>query len=301
MGGAFVETSVHWICPTCSTSPQAPKADVYGLLLPDSVAVSTDKPTSADNTVQLRQPAAAKDVKGGGGVAMRHGKKLRNRKSAVYGGDADEALPKDGEKPASADDMETSPIHNMNVKLVSLSPESSVDRGDESSDALLETRQGKVSDLVKQFEEEEEREGERKAGNLDSVVSSAEGNLTVEGTTEGGREKVKRRKPSNKAFDVFERSGIIMGMVSRRACSLTNRSPYNQSCDRIFIEAISKELQTYKHCTLGCLSTLMFTRRVGLHTLNRELSRLPRKSAQFRLSLRPVLKKVARSAVPERR
>ena len=208
-----------------STSPQAPKADVYGLLLPDSIAVSTDKdsrsskPTSADNTVQLRQPAAAKDVKGGGGVAMRHGKKLRNRRSAVYGGDADEALPKDGEKPASADDMETSPIHNMNVKLVSLSPESSVDRGDESSDALLETRQGKVSDLVKQFEEEEEREGERKAGNLDSVVSSAEGNLTVEGTTEGGREKVKRRKPSNKAFDVFERSGIIMGMVSRHAPS----------------------------------------------------------------------------------
>ena len=62
-------------------------------------------------------------------------------------------------------------------------------------------RKGKVSDLVRQFDE------------TDSGVSGGGGGR---GGEEGKEEDIprKRKKPGLKAFKMFESSGIIMGMVS---------------------------------------------------------------------------------------
>ena len=150
-------------------------------------------------SVQLRKGAGEK------GVTMRqHSKKLRNRTSAVYGPDVDETIT-NAEAETAADDAATSPIQNMSVKLVSLSPESSFNNGEELPDGVIETRQGKVSDLVKQFEDEERADQKEPVGT---------GRDSAADVSEVGGQKVKKKKPANKAFDMFEKSGIIMGMAS---------------------------------------------------------------------------------------
>ena len=218
-----------------------PKADVYGLLLPASVKRrDPSKPVSAKkeepskpalakkegqskpalvkkeekskpalaegdehsepdvgDSVQLRQQSREK------GVIMRHNiKKLRNRTSAVY---SDETITND-EAETAASDVATSPIHNLSVKLISVSPESSFNNGEEFPDGVVETRQGRVSDLVKQFEDEE------RVDQKEPIVGA--GRDSVADTSGSSGEKVKKKKPANKAFDMFEKSGIIMGMAS---------------------------------------------------------------------------------------
>lgn len=180
-----------------------PKADVYGLLLPASVNKTGDevnKPANGSDAVQLRQ--TTRDTKTEG-VVLRHNKKLRNRRSAVYGGDEPDSA-------TSGSDVATSPIHNMSVKLVSLSPENSIDKDGDNHEEVLETRQGRVSDLVKQFDEEEKVEASVKQGS----ESNTGGKAVVTDTNENSGEKRQKRKPINKAFDMFEKSGLIMGMVN---------------------------------------------------------------------------------------
>lgn len=188
---------------------------MYGLLLPETdTCVSKkegepeSKPTAAES-VQLRHKASDK------GVAMRNTKKTRNRKSAVYGESDDVASSSDNTKTAAAalsSDKTKSPVHDMKVKLVSFSPENSIDKGDESFDGVLETRQGKVSDLVKQFEEEEKAIESKQQS---SISAGSENNVKeVQNGESGEKEKGKKKRPSSKAFDMFETSGIIMGMVS---------------------------------------------------------------------------------------
>ena len=219
-----------------------PKADVYGLLLPASVkrrdpskpiSAKKEKPTkpaltkkeeqskpahvekeekskpalaegdehsepAVGDMVQLRQRVREK------GVTMRqNSKKLRNRTSAVY---SDETIAND-EAETAASDAATSPIHNMSVKLVSVSPESSFNDGEDFPDGVVETRQGKVSDLVKQFEDEERVDQKE-------LPTVGAGRDSVPDVSESSGEKVKKKKPANKAFDMFEKSGMIMGMVS---------------------------------------------------------------------------------------
>ena len=156
------------------------------------------KPAVGDS-VQLRQQAREK------GVTMRqNSKKLRNRTSSVY---SDETIA-NGEAETAASDAATSPIHNMSVKLISVSPESSFNDGEKFTDGMVETRQGKVSDLVKQFEDEE-REDQKEPTTVGAGRDSVAGM-----SNESSGEKVKKKKPANKAFDMFEKSGIIMGMAS---------------------------------------------------------------------------------------
>ena len=72
-----------------------------------------------------------------------------------------------------------------------------------SATCLHVRRKGKVSDLVRQFDETDSGPG----------VSGGGGG----GGEEEGREEStprKRKKPGLKAFKMFESSGIIMGMVS---------------------------------------------------------------------------------------
>lgn len=182
---------------------------MYGLLLPEtdtSVQKEERSKPAADEPVQLRHTAGDK------GVVVRQAKKTRNRKSAVYGESDDVANSNDTKTAATVSaDKTKSPVHDMKVKLVSFSPENSVDKGDESSDGVLEMRQGKVSDLVKQFEEEE------KATESKQQSSGSAGSESVKEAQNGEcgeKEKGKKKRPSSKAFDMFEKSGIIMGMVS---------------------------------------------------------------------------------------
>lgn len=189
-----------------------PKADVYGLLLPEadtSVQKEVQSKPAAGEPVQRRHTVAGNQE-----VVMRRTKKTRNRKSAVYGESDDLANnSNDSKTAATASANKTkSPIHDMKVKLVSFSPENSIDKGDESSDGVLETRQGKVSDLVKQFEEEEKATEALKQSNGstggESNTKEAQNNESEE------KEKGKKKRPTSKAFDMFEKSGMIMGMVS---------------------------------------------------------------------------------------
>lgn len=149
------------------------------------------------DSVQLRRQAREK------GVTMRqNSKKLRNRTSAVY---SDETIA-NGEEETAASDAATSPIHNMSVKLVSVSPESSFNNGEDFHDGAIETRQGKVSDLVKQFEDEE------RADQKEPTIGA--GRDPVADMSGSSGEKVKKKKPANKAFDMFEKSGMIMVIAS---------------------------------------------------------------------------------------
>lgn len=199
---------------------QGPKADVYGLLLPDKLAKSsnngtqhttastlaTTAPTTSEqhteptlNTMNgIKSPndtleSEAMDVglhdssKAGPPVVKRRSstgnKKLRNRKSALYAEYTDPPQQDYDIDNASADLMPS-----MNVQILSVSPEHPA-----PGETSIESRQGRLSDLVKQFEHREAEDG-----------VAAEGDI-------GG--KGKRRKPSNKAFEMFERKGIVIGMV----------------------------------------------------------------------------------------
>lgn len=178
---------------------------MYGLLLPEtdtSVQKEEQSKPTADESQQLRHKAGDK------GVVMRNTKKMRNRKSAVYGESDDVA---NSNNTATANDESKSPVHDMKVKLVSFSPENSMEKGDDSSDGVLETRQGKVSDLVKQFEEEEKASELQKHGSDSSGSKTA---VEAKNDTSGEKDKGKKKRPTSKAFDMFEKSGIIMGMVS---------------------------------------------------------------------------------------
>lgn len=189
-------------------SPQTPKADVYGLLLPETVTpVQKEKPATTEG-VQLRRTANDR------GATMRHNRKMRNRSSVVYG-ESDDTNDDNNTKAAATETTKanTSPVHDMKVKLVRFSPEKSVDQGDDSSDGFFETRQGKVSDLVKQFEEEEEDTKSKRKGSVGSASGSEDAVVARNGESRN-KEKSKKRRPTSKAFDMFERSGIIMGMVS---------------------------------------------------------------------------------------
>ena len=71
-----------------------------------------------------------------------------------------------------------------------------------SATCLHVCRKGKVSDLVRQFDETDSGPG----------VSGGGGGGGAEGKEESTPRK--RKKPGLKAFKMFESSGIIMGMVS---------------------------------------------------------------------------------------
>ena len=184
---------------------------MYGLLLPEadaSVQKEVQSKPATGEPVQRRHT-----VTGDSEVIMRRTKKTRNRKSAVYGESDDVANNSNTEAAATAStDKTKSPVHDMKVKLVSFSPENSIDNGDESFDGVLETRQGKVSDLVKQFEEEEKATEAKQQSN---GSTGGENNVKEAKNDESEeKEKGKKKRPTSKAFDMFEKSGMIMGMVS---------------------------------------------------------------------------------------
>ncbi len=87
----------------------------------------------------------------------------------------------------------------------------------------MEFRVGKVMDLVKQLEESEcssSKVGRPRAIYLggDSVDSGSlatrEGSVEVDGGEGSGEKEGRKRLSSLKAFEAFEKSGVIMGMVS---------------------------------------------------------------------------------------
>ena len=191
---------------------------MYGLLLPDKLAkasagavctshtntstLATTVPTSTDDLVEsvleTEENKSPKDVhdseamdtglhdgsKSGPPVVKRRSstgtKKLRNRKSSLYA-EFTEPPQKD------MDSVSANPMSGMNVQILSVSPEHPG-----PGETGIESRQGRLSDLVQQFEHRE----------VEDVV--AERDISGKG---------KRRKPSNTAFEMFERKGIVIGMV----------------------------------------------------------------------------------------
>lgn len=117
------------------------------------------------------------------GIVKRRVKNLkgqRNRKSALHGEDF-------------LFDA-TGSLGDMKIQLLSISPEHQGDLVGEGG-VVMESRVGKVLDLVKQFDEAEPMEDK--------------GRVSSPGAGDGASV----RKLSSDAFDVFQKSGIIMGMV----------------------------------------------------------------------------------------
>ncbi len=75
-----------------------------------------------------------------------------------------------------------------------------------SPEHCVEARQGRFSDLVARFENE---------GADDDGVEGADGEAVegVDGDGVEGAVDVKKRKPSNKAFELFEQKGLVIAMV----------------------------------------------------------------------------------------
>lgn len=145
------------------------------------------------------------------GVVMRQTKNLRgqrNRKSALHGDDI----------PFDSVDSTSGMLGDVNVKIISVSPE----HKKKEEGVVIESRTGTVFDLVKEFDQKEVEHREDGAGlpdrNIHHGQRSLAGeeereNVTQPGSADGGTDHDKK-KPKHKAFDMFEKSGIVMGMVS---------------------------------------------------------------------------------------
>lgn len=212
---------------------QVPRADVYGLLLPDKIhktsnstthlpsstlTTTTIVPTSnPDHTQSVLTETNENQFPGEGvddslpnaehtGPVVKRrsstgNKKYRNRKSSLY-----TELTEPTQQDSEIGGVSIAPVPNMNVQILSVSPEQS------------ESRRGKLSDLVEQFEQKE----------------------TESEVTERGMDgKGKRRKPSNKAFEMFERKGIVIRMVrymyivylTCRTCSKLESNLHAYTCN----------------------------------------------------------------------
>ena len=166
----------------------------------------TEIETDESSHVKLRQPNQANtdDTNSNATVVKRRSqnlKKLRNRKSALFGSSEEE--------PNILGDAPLSPIHDMDIQLVSVSPETTNQNG-----SNVEAMQGKVADLVKQYDKNDLVEESRQSviGEAsDGVMSEGSDALTSEkqSATNGSNKK----HPNSKAFDM-PKSGIIMGLVS---------------------------------------------------------------------------------------
>ena len=143
----------------------------------------------------------------GQGVVRRRIQSLQsftNRKSAIFGIDSQDSA------------INSPTIDNMKVKLVSVSPEHQ--HNVPGSSEVTETRTGKVSDLVKQFHRGESvpiKMNDKR--NLDSTRKYK----TVSEDHMESQESVNTPKKLSKAFNVFEKSGIIIGMVCESVCEST--------------------------------------------------------------------------------
>ena len=174
----------------------------YGTEMRQNRMVGVVESTDADSTTN--------------GVVMRRTKNLRgqrNRKSALHGDD----IPMDLDAPA------INPLGDANVRIISVSPEhtkSSFSAAEEGG-AVIESRAGRVLDLVKEFDEKEAELGEegeglphpQRARHEHGSVGGEEGreSFARSGSSDEGQEQ--HKKPKLKAFDMFEKSGLVMGMV----------------------------------------------------------------------------------------
>ena len=82
-------------------------------------------------------------------------------------------------------------MEDIDVQILSVSPERRA--------GGVESRQGRLSELISQFEEDVDGVGGDGGGGGDGVGGE---------TGDGGK-----RKPSNKAFEMFEKKGLMIGMV----------------------------------------------------------------------------------------
>lgn len=122
----------------------------------------------------------------------------RNRISALHGAD----LTFNGTDMVFGSDTTDAPnsLGDMDVQIVSVSPEHKSDTGTANEEGVvIESRAGRVLDLVKQFDDEAE------------AKDALEGSLSPVHEGEG---EERRGRTKLKALDMFEKSGVIMGMVS---------------------------------------------------------------------------------------
>ena len=191
----------------------AAKKDVYGLLLPEGRKHPSPAPNVALVTkVLLRKSTPSdSDVPSGGStedggpvyaVVKRRKKNpagQRNRRSVLHGTND------------SSDGTQAVSLNETSIQLISVASESDVASqeggGDAQGGVAVRSRVGKVSDLVKQFdgsqhgaEEEEEEEEEEKERGVGGEMDRGEG---------GSKKRLSRN-----TLEMFEKTGIIMGMVS---------------------------------------------------------------------------------------
>ncbi len=95
-----------------------------------------------------------------------------------------------------------SSMEDANVKLLSVSPK--------HDSNIVETKQGRLSELVKQFEGLDSVDG---VDNVNREGIDSVNHEGVESVKHDDVKPVKKRKPSNKAFEMFEKQGVMIGMV----------------------------------------------------------------------------------------
>ncbi len=91
-------------------------------------------------------------------------------------------------------------LEDMNIQILSVSPEHREEeerRGEGGGGEGVLSQSGKFAELVRQFDETD-------GGGSEGVRGEEEG---------GGGSPPRRKKPGLKAFEMFEKSGIIIGMV----------------------------------------------------------------------------------------
>lgn len=179
---------------------------MYGLLLPEVTTATSDTSsknrdfnfTSSERTTTSAEAGktviqSTDDKTPVNGIVRRRVKSQRgqrNRKSALHGTD----LTFDSD--ATLDDL----LNDMSVQLLSVSPEHKSGLAMEEG-VVIESRTGKVMDLVKEFDDETRQE-------------SISPDLELEEGEEMRSGDAGRRKLNLKAFDMFEKSGVLIGMVS---------------------------------------------------------------------------------------
>ena len=202
------------------SAEEAKELDVGGtVVLRRNKTVGGDKQTNAEEGRRHNRSVGVVEFSDGGGsangVVMRRTKNpqgQRNRKSALHG---DSILPVDPATP------EISPLGDTNVQIISVSPEHKNSLANTSEGMVIESRAGKVLDLVKEFDEQESEPQQGGVNRLGHGGLSGGSTAHSGSSDDGSTVEQDSRKRKSKAFDMFEKSGIVIGMVSCY-CSLYN-------------------------------------------------------------------------------
>lgn len=190
--------------------------NVYGFLLPEAVAKEEKKEAKSELN-SSSDPLITASTEGVVRRRNKSSRSQRNRVSALHEVDLPMEL-----LPPQLNASGIKAINDSNVKLFSISPEhkhsSTADEG-----GVMESMTGKVSDLVKQFDEKEVGpQAQQSGGGASFGIDDEGGDSSAQQLSAGGGGRGEGRRGSSKkisalkVFEMFENSSIMIGMVSMR-------------------------------------------------------------------------------------